>query len=303
MHYQSVFAPDLFNGQVIIVTGGGSGIGRCTAHELACLGAQVVLVGRKPEKLQAVADEITADGGAVSWHACDIRSEDAVVLLVQQVLAAQGRIDGLVNNAGGQFMAPLESISAKGWEAVLNTNLTGGFLMARECYLQWMAQHGGSIVNIVADMCGSMPGMGHSGAARAGMVSFTETAALEWAHSGVRVNAVAPGYIASSGMDNYPPEAADMLRAMPRTVPLGRFGNEAEVSAAITFLLSPAANFISGTTLRVDGARPQVRMGWPQRPPGATAAAHPAVRPFDGFHRAQVPQVFAPSHPPKTEAA
>ena len=148
-----------------------------------------------------------------------------------------------------------------------------------------------------------MPGMGHSGAARAGMVSFTETAALEWAHSGVRVNAVAPGYIASSGMDNYPPEAADMLRAMPRTVPLGRFGNKAEVSAAITFLLSPAASFISGTTLRVDGARPQVRMGWPQRPPGATAAAHPAVRPFDGFHRAQVPQVFAPSHTPKTEAA
>lgn len=119
----------------------------------------------------------------------------------------------------------------------------------------------------------------------------------------MRVNAVAPGYIASSGMDNYPPEAADMLRAMPRTVPLGRFGNEAEVSAAITFLLSPAASFISGTTLRVDGARPQVRMGWPQRPPGATAAAHPAVRPFDGFHRAQVPQVFAPSHTPKTEAA
>jgi len=166
-----------------------------------------------------------------------------------------------------------------------------------------MASHGGSIVNIVADMWGSMPGMGHSGAARAGMVSFTETAALEWAHSGVRVNAVAPGYIASSGMDNYPPEAGDMLRAMPRTVPLGRFGNEAEVSAAITFLLSPAASFVSGTTLRVDGARPQVRMGWPQRPLGATAAAHPAVRPFDGFHRAQVPQVFAPSHTPKTEAA
>jgi len=288
---------------VVIVTGGGSGIGRCTAHELARLGAHAVLVGRKPEKLQAVADEITTDGGAVSWHACDIRSEDAVALLVQQVLAAQGRMDGLVNNAGGQFMSPLESISAKGWEAVLHTNLTGGFLMARECYRQWMAQNGGSIVNIVADMWGSMPGMGHSGAARAGMVSFTETAALEWAHSGVRVNAVAPGYIASSGMDNYPPEAADMLRAMPRTVPLGRFGNEAEVSAAITFLLSPAASFISGTTLRVDGARPQVRMGWPQRPPGATAAAHPAVRPFDGFHRAQVPQVFAPSHTPKTEAA
>ena len=295
--YDSVFAPGLFDGQVVVVTGGGSGIGRCAAHELARLGAQVVLIGRKREKLQAVADEITIDGGAASWFACDIRSEDAVVVLVQQVLASQGRIDGLVNNAGGQFMSPLESISAKGWEAVLHTNLTGGFLMARECYRQWMAQHGGSIVNIVADMWGSMPGMGHSGAARAGMVSFTETAALEWAHSGVRVNAVAPGYIASSGMDNYPPEAGDMLRAMPQTVPLGRFGTEAEVSAAITFLLSPAGNFISGTTLRVDGARPQVRLGWPLRAPDAATQQRAAVKPYGGFHRAQVPRVFASAAP------
>ncbi|BEP95165.1 SDR family oxidoreductase [Acidovorax sp. A79] len=293
--YQSVFAPGLFAGQVVVVTGGGSGIGRCTAHELARLGAQVVLVGRKPEKLQAVADEIAADGGAASWHACDIRSEDAVVVLVQQVLAAHGRIDGLVNNAGGQFMSPLESISAKGWEAVLHTNLTGGFLVARECYRQWMAPNGGSIVNIVADMWGSMPGMGHSGAARAGMVSFTETAALEWACSGVRVNAVAPGYIASSGMDNYPPAAAHTLRAMPQTVPLGRFGNEAEVSAAIVFLLSPAASFISGSTLRVDGARPQVRLGWPLRVPDAATQQRAAVKPYGGFHRAQVPRVFAAS--------
>ena len=129
--YQSVFAPGLLQGQVVVVTGGGSGIGRCTAHELAHLGAHVVLVGRKPEKLLAVAEEITADGGRVSCQVCDIRSEEGVVVLVQQIIAAQGRIDALVNNAGGQFMSPLESISAKGWEAVLNTNLTGGFLMAR----------------------------------------------------------------------------------------------------------------------------------------------------------------------------
>jgi citronellol/citronellal dehydrogenase len=198
-----------------------------------------------------------------------------------------------VNNAGGQFWTPLEAISAKGWEAVINTNLTGGFLVARECYRQWMAAHGGSIVNMVADIWGSMPGMGHSGAARAGMVSFTETAALEWAVSGVRVNAVAPGYIASSGMDHYPPEAGDMLRAMRKTVPQGRFGTEAEVSAAIVFLLSPAASFINGTTLRVDGARPQVRLGWPMPLPNAQVQQRPAVRPFDGFHRAQVPRVFA----------
>ena len=136
-----------------------------------------------------------------------------------------------------------------------------------------MREHGGAIVNIVADIWGSMPNMGHSGAARAGMVSFTETAAVEWAHNGVRVNAVAPGYIASSGMDHYPPEAGPMLREMRKTVPLGRFGTEAETSAAVVFLLSPAASFISGDVLRVDGARPQVRMGWPMEVPDAAGAA------------------------------
>jgi len=294
MAYRSVFAPGLMAGKVVVVTGGGSGIGRCTAHELAALGAHVVLLGRKLEKLQLVQAEIAEDGGAASLHACDIRQEDAVRQTVAAIMAAQGRIDGLVNNAGGQYITPLASISAKGWQAVIDTNLTGGFLMARECYTQAMQQSGGSIVNIVADMWGSMPGMAHSGAARAGMVSLTETAALEWAHSGVRVNAVAPGYIASSGMDHYPPEQGPRLRAMADTVPLGRFGNEAETSAGIVFLLSPAASFISGTTLRIDGARPQVRMGWAAQHATALAVAgREAVKAFDGFHRAVVPKVFS----------
>ncbi len=259
--YQSIFSPGLLAGQVILVTGGGSGIGRCTAHELACLGAHVVLVGRNPEKLANTAQEIVGDGGQASWHSCDIRREGDVKAMVAQVVQQHGRIHGLVNNAGGQYISPLAKTSAKGWQAVIDTNLTGGFLVARECFNQSMNTHGGAVVNIVADMWGSMPGMGHSGAARAGMVSFTETAALEWAAQGVRVNAVAPGYIASSGMDHYPPEAGDMLREMRNTVPQGRFGTEAETSAAIVFLLSPAASFISGTVLRVDGARPQMRMG------------------------------------------
>ena len=291
--YRSVFASGLFADRVVIVTGGGSGIGRCTAHELASLGATVVLVGRNVDKLRATVNEIAADGGRASQQVCDIRQEDAVRAMVAAVLAEHGRIDGLVNNAGGQYMTPLEKISAKGWDAVIATNLTGGFLVARECYLQHMQAKGGAVVNIVADMWGSMPGMGHSGAARAGMVSFTETAALEWAKSGVRVNAVAPGYIASSGMDHYPAEAGPMLRAMRDTVPAGRFGNEAETSAAIVFLLSPAASFISGSVLRVDGARPQVRMGWGQVAAPAEAQARDAVKPFDGFHRAVVPKVFS----------
>jgi citronellol/citronellal dehydrogenase len=282
----------LLKGQVIMVTGGGSGIGRCTAHELASLGAHVVLVGRNPDKLSTTAQEIMGDGGQATWHSCDIRREGDVQAMVAQVVQQHGRIHGLVNNAGGQYISPLASTSAKGWQAVIDTNLTGGFLVARECFNQSMQQHGGAVVNIVADMWGSMPGMGHSGAARAGMVSFTETAALEWAAQGVRVNAVAPGYIASSGMDHYPPEAGPMLREMRKTVPQGRFGTEAETAAPIVFLLSPAASFISGTVLRVDGARPQMRMGWQQAVAQADVQERDAVKAFDGFHRAVTPKVF-----------
>jgi citronellol/citronellal dehydrogenase len=293
MGYSSVFTKGLFKGKVMVVTGGGSGIGRCTAHELAALGAQVVLIGRKLEKLQNVQKEIVEDGGLADFHVCDIRSEDTVKQVIGAIVAQHGRIDGLVNNAGGQYVTPLEAISLKGWEAVVNTNLTGGFLMARECYLQSMQARGGAIVNIVADIWGSMPGMGHSGAARAGMVSLTETAAVEWAHSGVRVNAVAPGYIASSGMDHYPPEVGATLVAKRKLVPLGRFGTEAETAAGIVFLLSPGASFISGTTMRIDGARPQSRLGWQMTTADEASQQRDAVKAFDGFHRAITPKVFS----------
>ncbi|MDP4922843.1 MAG: SDR family NAD(P)-dependent oxidoreductase, partial [Limnohabitans sp.] len=132
--YQSVFTPGLLAGQVIVVTGGGSGIGRCTAHELASLGAHVVLVGRNPDKLTATAQEIVGDGGQASWHSCDIRREEDVKSMIAQVVQQHGRIHGLVNNAGGQYISPLAKTSAKGWQAVIDTNLTGGFLVARECF-------------------------------------------------------------------------------------------------------------------------------------------------------------------------
>jgi len=279
--YQSVFRHGLFAGQVAIITGGGSGIGRCTAHELASLGAKVALVGRKIEKLDKVKGEI-AEGSARSY-ACDIREEEAVKKTVAAILSDFGRIDALVNNAGGQFAAPLESISAKGWDAVVRTNLTGGFLVARECYTQWMKKSAsGAIVNIIADMWQGMPSMGHSGAARAGMLNFTETAAFEWAP--VRVNAVAPGWIASSGMDQYPPEMQVRIRSLPKLAPLQRMGTESEVSAAICFLLSPAAGFISGSCLRVDGAVPNAKISRPLQNTTPTAA-------FDGFHLARTPKV------------
>lgn len=266
-NYRSVFRDGLFSGQTILITGAGSGIGRCTAHELASLGASLALVGRKTEKLEAVAAELKPVferlglKQAVSLHSCDIREEESVKATVTAVLQAHGRIDGLVNNAGGQFPAPLAAISAKGWDAVVRNNLTGGFLMAREVYNQHMARNCNganfSIVNMIADMWMGMPGMGHSGAARAGMLNFTETAALEWAP--VRVNAVAPGWISSSGMETYPEPARTMIKNLYKNCPLQRMGTESEVAAAITFLLSPGASFVSGACIRIDGAAPNAK--------------------------------------------
>ncbi|MDX1756500.1 MAG: SDR family oxidoreductase [Marinobacter sp.] len=286
MSYQSVLRPGLFEGQTFIVTGGGSGIGRCTAHELASLGARVALVGRKAEKVDAVKAEITEDGGSATAHVCDIREEESVKATVAAIVEEHGGLHGVVNNAGGQFPSPLTGINQKGWETVVRTNLTGGFLMAREAYTQVLAKSGGAIVNIVADMWGGMPGMGHSGAARAGMVNFTQTAAYEWGHSGVRVNAVAPGWIASSGMDNYPPAMREWIRNLASFVPLKRMGTEAEISAAICFLLSPGAAFINGDCLRIDGGASQGSPIWPL----------PEAKnndPFNGFHRSTTPKVLS----------
>lgn len=287
MSYDSVFKPDLFTGQTIVVTGGGSGIGRCTAHELAALGAHVVLVGRKAGKLEQTAGEIREDGGSVSYQVCDIRDEESVKAMVKAVLDERGQIHHLVNNAGGQYPAPLASINQKGFETVVRTNLVGGFLVAREVFNQSMSKTGGSIVNMLADMWGGMPGMGHSGAARAGMENFTKTAAVEWGHAGVRVNAVAPGWIASSGMDTYEGAFKAVIPTLREHVPLKRIGSESEVSAAIVFLLSPGAAFISGNTVRIDGAASQGSRAFPlfKAKPGQSQA-------YNGFHQAYLPDVL-----------
>lgn len=283
MPYQSVFRADLFAGQTVIVTGSGSGFGRCMAHELAALSAHVILTGRRQDKLEAVQAEIHEDGGKADIITFDIRDEPSVVAGIATLIERHGPVQGLVNNAGGQFPAPLSEISKKGWEAVVSTNLTGGFLVMREVFTQSMREHGGAVVNIVADFWRSMPTMGHSGAARAGMVNLTQTAAVEWASSGVRVNAVAPGWVASSGFDTYEPAYRAQMREWQHSVPLRRFGTEAEVSAAVVFLLTPAAAFITGETIRVDGGVPNVQ---PNMPP----PAHERSQPFEGFHRAVRPK-------------
>ncbi len=296
MTYSSVFKPGLFDGQTIIVTGGGSGIGRCTAHELAALGAHIALVGRDAAKLAAVEGEITADGGAASRHVCDIRDEAGVIAVIDAIIAARGRIDGLVNNAGGQYKAKLETISTKGFEAVVRTNLTGGFIVMREVYLRWMQANGGAIVNMIADIWGGWPNFSHSGASRGGMLTLSESAACEWAHANVRVNTVAPGAIASSGLDTYDAEhRAYIQNEIAREIPLQRFGVEAEVAAAIVFLLSPAAAFITGSCIRIDGGAPNARTIWGPLAPSDKS------QPFDGFHRAAPPEILAAKTTPEQD--
>jgi citronellol/citronellal dehydrogenase len=287
MAYNSIYRRDLFRDHIVVITGGGSGIGRCTAHELASLGAHVAIVGRNEAKLGGVRGEIESDGGSISTHVADIRDEDAVIATVDRVLADHGRIDGLVNNAGGQYRAPLKTISTKGFEAVVKSNLTGGFIVMREVYNRWMIDHGGAIVNMIADIWHGWPHFSHSAAARGGMFTLSECAATEWAESGVRVNTVAPGSIASQGLDTYEDKDTAFIRNdLTPGIPLQRFGTEAEVSAAIVYLLSPAASYITGSCIRIDGGAPNARRGWWDLQPAKNNVA------FDGFHRSSPPAIL-----------
>jgi citronellol/citronellal dehydrogenase len=290
--YQSIFKDGLFAGQTVVITGGGSGIGRCTAHELAALGAEVAIVGRNVDKLNAVQAEIRDDGGRASIHSADIRDEAAVSGVIEAILNEHGRIDGLFNNAGGQYRAPLETISTNGFEAVVRNNLTGGFIVMREVYTKWMKTHGGAIVNMIADIWHGWPHFAHSAAARGGMLTLSESAATEWAAAGVRINTIAPGSIASSGLDTYDSKDTDFIRnKVARTIPLQRFGTEAESAAAVVFLLSPAASFITGTCTRVDGGAPNAKPGWWD----LQAVEHNV--PFDGFHRSALPAILNTNQP------
>lgn len=285
MEYRSVFRPGLFAGQTIVVTGGGSGLGRCTAHELKSLGARLALIGRTPEKLARVKEEL--EDPDTFTFAADLRKEDEVKAAIEGVMAWSGRIDGLVNNAGGQFPAPLKDISLNGWNAVVANNMTATFLVSKEVYLRWMEHNGGAIVNVGADWELGNPGMGHNGAARAGQTNFTFTASVEWAHSGVRVNSVIPGFIASSGFDRYPERAHDVLRNVKGRVPLKRHGTESEIAGAIVYLLSEAAAYITGATLRVDGGlHNNGKSNFYEVPD------HDRSRPYNGFPLYRVPDVL-----------
>jgi citronellol/citronellal dehydrogenase len=257
---QSIFRPGLFADQVIVVSGGGTGIGRATARELAALSAHVVICSRSSEHLEPTRAEIEAAGGAVTALTCNIRDAESVEALFATVEERLGRVHGLVNNAGGQFISPAEAITPKGWHAVVETNLTGGFLMSQAAFRHGMQEHGGAIVNIVAEVWRGFPGMAHSGAARAGVMNLTQSLALEWARYSIRINAVAPGIIDSSGLKTYPEAVRAGLASVARETPSNRMGTEGEIAASVIFLLSPAAAYISGATLKVDGASSLYRL-------------------------------------------
>ncbi|XP_042337167.1 peroxisomal trans-2-enoyl-CoA reductase-like, partial [Plectropomus leopardus] len=228
----------------------------------------VVISSRKLERLEAAAQQMrrkipASSPACVTPLPCNIRNEDEVKDLVSTVLKRFGRIDFLVNNGGGQFSSPAEHMTPKGWRAVIDTNLTGTFLCCQEVYTAWMKQHGGAIVNIIADMFKGFPGMAHTGAARAAVDNLTKSLAIEWAASGVRVNAVAPGTIFSkTAMENYKELGPTIFKMAAPFSPAKRLGVPEEISSSVCFLLSPAASFISGATLRVDAGQSLYHSMW-----------------------------------------
>lgn len=248
-----LFSPGLFEGQVAIVTGGGTGIGLACVRELGALGARIAINGRRPEPLEEARRMLTEEGLEVLAMPADIREPESVGAFVDAVLGRFGRVDVLVNNAGGQFPCPAEQLAPKGFEAVVRNNLLGTWTMTHAVATRAMIPaRRGAIVNVIAQIARGFPGMAHTGAARAGVENLTKTLAIEWAHYGIRTNAVAPGVIKSSGTDRYPPELVELAR---QRTPLKRVGSAEEVAHLITYLSSSAAGFVTGQSFYIDGGQ------------------------------------------------
>jgi citronellol/citronellal dehydrogenase len=247
-----MFQQDLFKGKVALVTGGGSGIGYAIAEHLLKLGARVFIASRKEERLQAAVEKLR-EWGPCDYFVCDIRQTDSIHAMAAGIKAQAGQLDYLVNNAGGQFPIAAENLSENGWNTVINNNLNGTWHMTQIMSKAFfIPQKQGSILNIIANVFRGFPGMVHTGAARAGVDNFTKTLAVEWSKYHIRVNAVAPGIIASSGLGQYPPE---LMQGIAEKIPLRRLGTVDEVAYLTLFLLSPMAAFITGETVYLDGGQ------------------------------------------------
>jgi citronellol/citronellal dehydrogenase len=257
-----IFAPDLLRGQVCVVSGGGTGLGRAAALELAGLGAAVEVCGRRPEPLQETVEAIEAAGGAGFATAMDIREEAAVEALFDGVLERHERLDLLVNNAGGQFLSPAEAISPKGFRTVIELNVLGTWLMTHAAATRaFIPQEGGKVLSVTLSPHNGMPGMVHSGAARAAVENMMRTLSVEWARFGIKLCALAAGQFDTETLrTKYPPE---VTRNVAGTVPLGRLGIEEEMAWLVAFLASPAGDFFSGTVITIDGARDNWFGSWP----------------------------------------
>lgn len=258
-----IFAPSLLEGHVCLVSGAGSGLGRETALELARLGATVVGCGRRSEPLEETVNAIEALGGRADPVAADIRDEEAVDAMLDGLLERHGRLDLLVNNAGGQFLAPAETISAKGFRTVTELNVQGTWNMTHAAATKAFIPQGdgGKVVSITLSPHQGMPGMVHSGAARAAVENMMRTLSIEWSRFGIRLCAIAPGQFETETLKTKYP--AELVEAMPRTVPLGRLGRPEEIAWLVAYLASPAGDFFSGSVLTVDGARDNWFGSWP----------------------------------------
>jgi citronellol/citronellal dehydrogenase len=255
-----IFRPGLLDGQVALVSGGGSGLGRATAIELAALGARIVVCGRRPEPLDETVARC-ADGRCVA-HPCDIREEDQVDTLVDATLERHGRIDLLVNNAGGQYMTPAEDITPKGFRTVLRLNVEGTWLMTHAVATKAMIpSRGGKIVNVTLSPHHGLPGMAHSSAARAAVENLTRVLSIEWARFDIKLAALAAGHFDTETLRTKYPKP--VVEGVASTVPLGRLGTEDEIAWAVAYLASPAGDYYSGAILTMDGARDNWFGPWP----------------------------------------
>jgi citronellol/citronellal dehydrogenase len=257
-----VFRDGLLDGQVCVVSGAGSGLGRETALELARLGAVVIGCGRRAEPLAETGALAEGLAGSFEHEELDIREEDAVAAFFDGALERHGRIDVLVNNAGGQFLSPAEAISPKGFRTVIELNVQGTWLMTHAAATRaFIPQGGGKVLSVTLSPHNGMPGMVHSGAARAAVENMMRTLATEWARFGIKTCALAAGQFKTETlMTKYPQVVVDNLE---RSIPIGRAGRSEEMAWLVAYLASPAGDFFSGTTITIDGGRDNWAGPWP----------------------------------------